>query len=71
MGDSRTRGVLSTLTIVSKEDAQQRPLISFVQRKQAIEKGLTCAELYTLLTLAAKKLLTQPFVEDTAIYQVD
>jgi hypothetical protein len=68
--DSRTRGVLSALTIVSKRDAQQRPLISLVQRKQAIDKGLTCTELYTLLALAAKK-LAQPLVEDTTVYQVD
>jgi len=69
--DSRTRGVLSTLTIVSKEDVQQWPLISFVQRKQAFDKGLTCTELYTLLALAAKKRHRQPFVEDATIYQVN
>ncbi len=67
--DSYTRGVLSALTIVPKRDTQQ-PLISLVQRKHALSKGLTSVELYTLLVQAARKHLAQPSVEDTTIYEV-
>jgi hypothetical protein len=70
IGNSRTRGVLSTLTIVPKQDPQQRPLLFFIQRRHAIEKGLTSAELYALFAVAAKKYLAQPLVEDTIKYQV-
>ncbi|KAH7418912.1 hypothetical protein BKA64DRAFT_636019 [Cadophora sp. MPI-SDFR-AT-0126] len=68
--DLHTRGVLSTLTIVPKQNTQ-RPLISFVRRKQPLNEGLTATELYTLLALAARKHSAQPFVEDTAVYQVE
>jgi hypothetical protein len=68
--DSRTRGVRPNLTIVSKRDTQQLPLISIDQRKEPIEKGLTCIELYTLLAIAAKKYLAHPFADGTVIYQV-
>ena len=53
--DSCTRGVLSTLTIVSDADPQQLPLLSLIQRKHAIEKGLTTVELYALLAVAEKE----------------
>jgi len=53
--DSYTRGVLSTLTIISKSDAQKLPLLSFIHRKHTIEKGLTFVELYALLATAAKE----------------
>ena len=69
-GDSYTRGVLSTLTMVPKQDTQQRPLISLVQRKQTLNDKLTSTELYTLLALAARKHLAQPFVKDITTYQV-
>src|SRR4051812_31629848 len=69
--NSRSPGVLSALTLVSKGETEQRPFISIIQRAQAIDKGLTCRELYTLVALATKKHRGQPFVDDTITYQVD
>ena len=62
--DFCTRGVLSTLTIVSKTDALQLPLLSFIQRKHAMEKGLTYVELYALLAVAVKEHHAQQLVEE-------
>lgn len=69
-GDSSTRGIRSTITIMPKQDTQQWPLTSFVLRTQAVDKGFTSTELYTLLALASQKHLAQPLIKDTITYQV-
>ena len=69
-GDSRTNGVISTLTMVAKKDIHQQPLLSLIRRNVAIEKGLTSVELYALLAAAASTYLAQPHVKDTLIYRV-
>lgn len=66
--DSFTKGVLSTLTIVSETDALQRPRLSFIPRKHAMEKGLTNVELYALLAVALTEHHSQQMVQEVKLF---
>lgn len=67
--DSRTRGVKLDF-IIMKEDAQQLPLTSIIQRQYPFNDNLTCIELYTLLAIASIKYHTQSLIDNSMIYKV-
>jgi hypothetical protein len=64
---SYTKGVLSTLMIVSETDALQRPRLLFIPRRHAMGKELTHVELYALLAVALKEYHGQQMVEEVKL----
>ncbi|CZT12493.1 uncharacterized protein RCO7_07685 [Rhynchosporium graminicola] len=66
--DSYTRGIRSTLTIVSNTDTLQRSRLSIIPRQYPIGKGFTNIELYALLAIALKGYHGKQTIEEITIF---